>query len=209
MRYQSISFRSFGGIARWIEPSALALGVACASVFGLGCGQAQGESESPRPTDLAIENALRAVESCQAQARDCFTSGGDANVCEEQLRSCLMSLLPEAGTPPPRPERDGGPAENDHGRDGSRPMPPRDGAPPSDPPSPEGGTPPDHPSPDAAHRTLPDAAKGALTDPVGNDGGPAVHSCVNDLRACLASSAKPSVCAEGSRICLSDLRDGG
>jgi hypothetical protein len=177
MRQQWISLRSNGGIAGWIEPSVLALGVACA-LFGLGCGQAQGESESPRPADLTTENALRAVESCQAQARDCFMRGVDANVCEEQLRSCLLSPLPEAGTPPARPARDG-------------------------------GTPPDHPSPDAAHRTLPDAAKRALTDPVGNDGGPAVHSCVNDLRACLASSAKPSVCAEESRLCLSALRDGG
>jgi hypothetical protein len=209
MRHQSIGFRSIGGIARWMEPSALALGVACASVFGLGCGQAPGESESPHPTDLTTENALRAVESCQAQARDCFTSSGDANVCEEQLRSCLLSLVPDAGTPPARPERDGGPPGNDQGRDGSKPTPPGDGGPPSDPPSPDGGTPPDHPSPDAAHRTLPDAAKGALTDPVGNDGGPAVLSCVNDLRACLASSAKPSVCAEEDRICLSGLRDGG
>jgi hypothetical protein len=176
MRHQSISFRSIGGIARWIEPSALALGVACASVFGPGCGQAQDESESPRPTDLTTESPLRAVESCQTEARDCFASGGDANVCEEQLRSCLLSHLPEAGTPPPRPERDGGPHSH---------------------------------SPDAAHRTLPDAAKGALTDPVGNDGGQAVHACVNDLRACLASSAKPSACAEASRRCLSVLRDGG
>jgi hypothetical protein len=198
MRHQRISSRWIGGVARWIEPSVLVLGVACASVFGLGCGQAESESESPRPADLTTENALGAVASCQAQARDCFTSGVDANVCEEQLRACLLSLLPEAGTPPPRPERDGGP-----------PKPTGDGEPPSDPPSRDGGTPPDRPRPDAAHRTLPDAAKGALTDPVGNDGGPAVHPCVNALRACLASGAKPSVCAEESRICLSDLRDGG
>jgi hypothetical protein len=56
---------------------------------------------------------------------------------------------------------------------------------------------------------LPDAARRALTDPVGNDGGPAVHECVNDLRACLATGIRPSICAEESRACLAGLRDGG
>ena len=208
MRYQLMTSFSIREVARWIEPSVLAMGVACASTFGQACGQSPDATESPRSADLGTEEALRAVESCQAQARDCFATH-DAIVCEEQLRSCLLSRLPDAGTPPPRSDRDGGPPGNDHARDGGKPTPPRDGAPPSDPPSRDGSAPPDRPAPDAAHRMLPDAARGALTDPVGNDGGPAVHSCVNDLRACLASGTRPSVCAEESRVCLSDLRDGG
>ena len=203
------------GGARWVRPSVFGLGVALASLIAQGCGQASDVTEPRAPADLSAEDALRAVESCQGQARDCFVNG-DAAVCEEQLRSCLLSALPdggapprpeagtrpprpEGGTPPPRPQPDAGPPDDDHRPDAGNPNPPRDGGPPADPPSPDAGT-----------RSLPDAARGALTDPVGNsDGGPAVHECVNDLRACLATGVRPSICAEESRACLSGLRDGG
>jgi hypothetical protein len=218
MRYQWMtSYLSSVGVARWVQPSVLALGVTCVSMFGQGCVQSVDSPQSSGSGDLSAEEALRAIESCQAKARDCFANS-DPVACEEQLRACLLSSLPEAGTPPPHPERDGatpppppprdagapphpdpdaGPPDDDHGPDAGRPTPPRDGAPPSDPPS-----------ADAGIRTLPDAAKGALTDPVGNDAGPDVLSCVNDLRACLATGARPSTCAEDSRVCLS-RRDGG
>jgi hypothetical protein len=170
--------------------------VACASLFGQGCGEALDRSESPGAADLTAEKALRAIESCQAQASECFVNQ-DAAVCEEQVRSCLMSLLPEAGTPPSRPERDGGNPSDDRPADGGKPIPPRDGSPPSNPGS-----------PDASDRILPDAARRALTDPVGNDAGPVVHACINDLRTCIASGIRPSACAEESRACLLALRDG-
>jgi hypothetical protein len=216
MRHQLMTSHFAGlGVARWVRPSLFGMGVAWASLLGQGCGQAADAIGSPAPVDLSAEDALRVVESCQAQARDCFAHG-DAVVCEEQLRTCLLSALPDAGappprpeagarpprpeggTPPPRPDPDAGRADDDHRSDGGKPNPPRDGGPPSDPRS-----------PDAGYRALPDAARGALTDPVGNDGGPAVHACVNDLRACLATGIRPSICAEESRACLSELRDGG
>jgi hypothetical protein len=218
MRHQWMTFYlSSAGAARWVQPSVLALGVTCVSVFGQGCGQSIDSPQSSGPADLGAEEALRAIENCQALARDCFVTS-DAVACEEQLRACLLSSLPDAGgptphperdaaTPPPHPERDAGspphpdpdagPPDDDHDRDAGGTTPPRDGSPPSDPPS--------H---DAGIRNLPDAAKGALNDPVGNDGGPAVLSCVNELRACLATGARPSTCAEDSRVCLS-RHDGG
>jgi hypothetical protein len=216
MRHQSMTsqFSSPGG-ARWARPSLIGLSVVWASLFGQGCGQAVDATESPRPADFSAEDTLRVVENCQAQARECFASA-NAAACEDPLRSCLLSALPDAGAPPPRaeagtrpphpeggtppphPDRDGGPPDDDHGRDAGKPNPPRDASPPGDPPS-----------ADAGLRTLPDAARGALTDPVGNDGGPPVHDCVNDLRACLATGMRPSICAEESRTCLASLRDGG
>lgn len=207
MRHQiKISSFASSGVARWMPPAIFAWGTACVSLFGQGCGQSPDDQKPASVVDLAAEGALRVVEGCQAQARDCFANG-DAIACEEQLRSCLSGLVADAGgppphperdgsTPPPRPERDGGGPDDDPPSDGGKPA--RDGSPPSDPGS-----------PDAGRRELPDAAKGALTDPVGNDGGPATLACVNALRACLASAAKPSTCAEQSRVCFSGARDGG
>jgi hypothetical protein len=204
------------GVARWLEPSILAFGVACAGAFGQGCGQSNDPGPSARTEDPnAI--ALSAIESCQTQARDCFASS-DSAVCEDQLRDCLLARLPDAGTPPPHPEHDGAapPPHPEHDGDpddddvdGGKPA--RDGAPPG-PNPPHDGAPPDPPdprSPDAGRPPLPDAAKGALTDPVGHDGGPDQLACVNALRACLATATRPSTCAEQSQQCLGGGRDGG
>jgi len=93
----------------------------------------------------------------------------------------------EAGRPDDLPEPDGG-HENESEHDGG----------PANPP-PNGG----------AHPAMPEAAVNALTNPVGNDGGPAVLSCVDDLRACLATDTKPSACAETAQACLRALHDAG
>jgi hypothetical protein len=191
---------SFSGslfqIARSVTSPVLALSVVWVGLLAQGCSQASESSESAVITDESIDEALRAVRNCQAQARACFADAGGAD-CEEQLRSCLRSTLPEGGTPNAHSERESGrpPARTDAGGHSEQ----------------DDDAAPTHPLPtDAAHPSMPEAAVRALTNPVGPaDGGPAVLSCVDGLRACLASDVKPSTCAEEAQGCFADLRDAG
>src|SRR5690348_14809179 len=66
------SYWSSSGVARWLQPCAFALGITGGSMFAQGCGQSIETAESPSSSDPGAEAALRTVESCQAQARDCF-----------------------------------------------------------------------------------------------------------------------------------------
>jgi hypothetical protein len=178
--------------------SVVAFGVGFFAVcWAPGCGQNNDVGQETNGTDQAADEALRAVRTCQAQAHDCVNDGGGA-ACEEQLRACLSSILPDAGPPTEHPEHDAArsnepKAHDDAGHEGES----------DDDAEPSRGGPPD------AGHAMPEAAVNALTKPVGHDGGGAMLGCVDDLRACLASDAKPSTCADDAQSCLKALHDGG
>jgi len=184
LRFNSRSVSAWG-IARSVTTPALALAVTWAALLGEGCeaGMVSTESSGTTATD---QQALLAVRTCQAQTRACMASGGDSE-CEDELRGCLSSSLRhDAGSPEERVSDEAGEREPD-----------------------EDANPEPKETEDAGHRrALPDAAASALTDPVGRaDAGSAVLSCVDALRRCLASSAKPSTCAEAARTCLTSAHD--
>jgi hypothetical protein len=185
MRFRSIRRSvSTWGNSQSVAQSLLAFGIGWAATFVPGC--APGVIGSDPTETVTNEEALVAVQMCQAQARTCVSSGTGSS-CEDDLRACLSSSLP-AGAPADHPTRDAG-----------HPDPDDDDAEPPDPANRDAGRP-----------LLPDAAANALTRPVGSaEAGAAALSCVNALRTCLASPAKPSTCAETARQCLSGMRDGG
>jgi hypothetical protein len=123
-------------ITRSVGGSVLAIGVAWAAFTAQGCGATVGTTDPIGTTDNSADQALRAVNSCQTQARACFADGG-GTACEEQLRACLGSLVPDAG----------------HGGG------PDDDAEPPEPPESDGGRPP---IPDASHPATPDPAAAVL-----------------------------------------------
>jgi hypothetical protein len=174
---------------RAIFSSALTLGIGAAALVVSGCGQGAGSPEVTATSVPGADQALTAVEACQDQVHACFTDGGGM-VCEQQLRSCLSAILPDGG----------GPSEAHGGPDASGP---------SSPPG-QGDAGRSHSDIDDAgssHPTRPDAAVAALTKPVGNDGGSPVLPCVDQLRDCLATAAKPDTCAAAARTCLDGVVD--
>jgi hypothetical protein len=180
---------SAGGIARSVTTPALALAVTWAALLSGGCGAGVVSAESSGTTTTDQESLL-AVQACQAQARACMSSGG-GSACEDKLRACLSSSLP--------PDVDSTPERVSH--EAGQPEAEEDAHP--EHPDPEPAE-----KPDAGRRALPDAAVSALTNPVGRaDAGPAVLSCVDALRSCLASGAKPSTCAETARGCFTAAHD--
>jgi len=194
---------SAGGIARSGTTPALALAVTWAALLIGGC-EARSVSPESSGTTATDQEALLAVQACQAQARACMSSGG-GSACEDKLRACLSSSLPpdvdstpervshEAGRPEADPERashEAGQPEADEDAHPAHPEPAE--------------------KPDAERPELPDPAVSALTNPVGRaDAGPAVLSCVDALRSCLATAAKPSTCAETARGCFTATHDTG
>ena len=178
---------SAGGIARSVTTPALALAVTWAALLAGGCeaGVVSPESSGTTSTD---QESLLAVQACQAQARACMSSGG-GSACEDKLRACLSSSLPpDMDSTPERVSHEAGRSEADEDAHATHPEPAE--------------------KPDAGRPALPDAAVSALTNPVGRaDAGPAVLSCVDALRSCLASAAKPSTCAETARGCFTATHD--
>jgi hypothetical protein len=167
------------------------MGIATAALVVSGCGQGAGSSDIMATSVSGADQALTAVEACQDQVHACFVDGG-GNVCEQQLRSCLTAILPDGG----------GPAEAHADPDAGNHAP-------SSPPgrSDAGRSHSDIDDGGSSRPTLPDAAMAALTKPVGNDSGSLVLPCVDQLRDCLATAAKPDTCAAAARTCLDGVVD--
>jgi len=181
-RFTSRSVSAWGN-ARSVTTPVFAIAVTWAALLaGCEAGTVSPESSGTTATD---QESLLAVKTCQGQTRACMESGGDSE-CEDKLRACLSSSLRhDGGSPSERVSREAGDLEPDEDAD----------------PEPKE-------TEDAGRRELRDAARGGLTNPVGRaDAGSAVLSCVDALRRCLASSAKPSTCAETARTCLTSAHD--
>jgi hypothetical protein len=75
------------------------VGIATTSLL-MGCGQgAQDGDERPGKSS----GALGTVDDCIAQVRSCAadaSSAADGAACEQQLKTCLSTLLPDASAPP-------------------------------------------------------------------------------------------------------------
>lgn len=202
------------------------------SVAGAGalifpaCGQGSDESSS---TLTSSRRLLQTVLGCQSAGQTCVAAAMsvmDVTQCNQQLRDCLLSLLPEGGlagppfptlptfdaAPPmftlPIPLFDGGlrlpPPLAFPFLDGGFTLPPLPAFPdggftlPPPPPFPDGGFMlPTPPAPPA----FPDAG---LPAPPGASGGtPPQIACTTDLQQCLAAQTSPTTCANNASTCLS------
>jgi hypothetical protein len=198
--------------------------IVIASVAGAGaaifpaCGQGSDESSS---TLTSSRRLLQTVLGCQSAGQTCVAAAMsimDVSQCDQQLRSCLLSLLPEGGlagpafptlpafdaAPPtftlPIPQFDGGlrlppPLSFLDGGFTLTPLPafPDGGFAP--PPFPDGGfTLPTPPAPPA----FPDA--GLPTPPGGT---PPQLACTANLQQCLGAQTSPTTCAGNASTCLS------
>jgi hypothetical protein len=180
--------------------SLFAVSVVCGAVVAAGCGSGSGQSTT---LNTSSSDALSAVENCQDQEHGCFTDGG-GETCADALRACLMSVVPSGGSSSGHP---GSGSSAGSGNGGSAPSNPPgldDGGNPkaADPDVGDGGAPPARPA-------LPDAAVAALTKPIGGDSGSDALPCVEALRSCLATAARPEACADQARTCLMAAHDGG
>ena len=67
-----------------------------------GCSQGPDESTGVARSSEGSQ-ALSVAQSCQQQAKTCATSAttpAALSACEQQLRACLLALIPDAGIPP-------------------------------------------------------------------------------------------------------------
>jgi hypothetical protein len=182
------------GIGRPLGWSTVVLGIAWSAAGLQACVQPTETASSEQATDQSIDDALRAVQSCLAPLHACLADGGGSD-CEEQLRACLASAVPDAGAATPELGHDGGhPVEHATSDGGNH----AEGDEDAESERRDGGRPP-----------LPEAAMNAQAHSIGRTGGPAALACVDTLRACLVSAVSPSTCAEDARACLLGLRDAG
>jgi hypothetical protein len=196
---------------------------ACACAVSMSaCGQ--GANQSSGTLRSSTEVVLQTLIGCQTDQQTCVaaaTSISDVTQCDQQLRSCLTSLLPEGGVGgPPFPQLPG-----------AFDAAPPPFTPPSFPsinlptfpqlppllfgdggvvlqriPFPDAGLqlPPPPFFPDAGFPTppplvLPDAGLSATTPPGGL---PPQLACQVDLQSCLFSQTAPMTCADNARTCL-------
>jgi hypothetical protein len=161
-----------------------------AGVLGawLLCGlSACGQGAEPQTSEStgSTTDALNGVLGCQAQAfacaADAAASPAAVTSCESDLRTCLMGLLPDAGTLPTLPTLPGLPT-----RDAGLPTKPLDAGLPTKPLDAGLPTKPGLPAPP----TLPDA------------GLPAQTVCLLDLQSCLGAGTTPTTCATAAQTCL-------
>ncbi len=157
--------------------SVFVLSTAVAAIVS-ACGQAAdpGATES----SSSSSDALNTVVGCQNANRSCeATTKAPAGLaaCRQELGACLMSLLPEGGSPP------------------------------FEPPQLDAGFPPRPPRPTLPDAGLPDRGFDAgfpVPPPVifPDAGVPPQSSCLEDLRSCLLSKTDPATCATDARTCL-------
>jgi hypothetical protein len=164
-----------------------------AAAFGacsvwLACGlSACGQSAGPQPPESSASStdALNGVLGCQADAFACAADAQalPANIaCQDALRSCLLSLLPDAALVP------------------TLPTPPTLPTQPTLPPLPP------LPTFDAGFPTRPTLPNPPA--PPAFDAGPAPTGlppqaqCLASTQACLASGTMPSSCATTAQACL-------
>jgi hypothetical protein len=184
------------GTSAGIVTSGALLCVACA-------GASPGGSEST----VSASEALATVQSCQAQALACAADAqapSAAVACNTDLRDCLVSLLPDAGSLPapglPTPPS----------FDAGLPRPPV--------PSFDAGLPrpvlPPLPSLDAGLirpplPTLPSFDAGlprAPLPPVSFDAGfPSQAGCLTSLQGCILAGTSSTTCASQAQTCLADV----
>jgi hypothetical protein len=192
---------------------------ACAGAVGISaCGQ--GASQSSRTLTGPID-ALQTVIGCQTDRQTCVAAAmsiSDVTQCDQQLRDCLMTLLPEGGLagppfPPPfafdaappvfTPPNLPNPFALLFG-DGGLALPRL----PFPFPFPDAGLqlPPPPSFPDAGFQPppppmLPEAGLPGAPTPGG--GLPPQFACQVDLQNCLFSQTAPATCADNARMCLS------
>jgi hypothetical protein len=175
----NVNYRAHTGMAMVVGGIGFVLG-ACA----------QGTDPEPSESTVSASVALSAVQTCQAQA---FACAADAQApsaltgCNQELGSCLVSLLPDAG-PPPLPTLPAPPA-----LDAGFPRPVLPDA--ALPTLPSGGPPPP-PSFDAG--SLP-----ASPPPPAFDAGVLSQaSCFSALQQCLTAGTVPTTCGSQAQACL-------
>src|SRR5258708_4326521 len=178
-----------------LHQAALASGVALAAAsVTVACGQGA-DSE---PSVGSSVDALKTVLDCQTQVGVCVQSAktvADVTACNGALRSCLLSLFPDAGAP-----RFLGPLRFDAsfpplptfptafpGFDAAPPVLPVFDAGAFPPPRFDAGLPP-FPIFDAGRPPPPPAAIDA--------GVPSQGTCLVNLQACLFSQTSPTTCAD-------------
>ncbi len=205
MRNRSTWFSTTSfGIVRWSGFSTFALGMLWLAGGGQGCTQPT-DGSSEQISDQSIDDALRAVQSCQAAHRACVADGSATN-CEDDLRACLAALIPDAGG---SPSMHGGP-DAGHPAEHVAPDARAHGDNPGDDED-QGEDEGDAESNkrDGGRPSLPDAAAHGQDPRVDHDGGPGALTCVDQLQSCLGTATPPSSCAEAARSCLAGMHDGG
>jgi len=207
-----------------ISSSVVAAALAYAAFLVPGCGQGADSPEPTESTDPDAAEALTAVQNCQVQARSCFQEAGAparsadggpsaAMTCANDLRACLLSVLPDAGARPVLPDAgrlvfprfDGG-FVRPPAFDGGFPRPPAfDGG--FQPPAFDGGL-PRPPAFDGGFPRPPAFDGGFPRPPVADASVPPAITCIDDMRTCLASQMDPMTCADQARTCLQSAAAG-
>lgn len=175
------------------NPSILAMTIVGGALAAVGCGQADSPATSPGVEETAVEEALTAVQDCQAEARSCVPDAiGVTATCDEQLHACLSNAAaakhPQGDAAVVHPRDDAAPEEEDD-HDGGR----------------------IHEAGDSGVHPRPEQADGAVAPPkpAATDGGSSlgasVGSCIEALKTCLATDEPARRCAAGVVACLSAL----
>jgi hypothetical protein len=154
--------------------------IACTALASTLFACTHGSEPSWSESSGTTAEELGAVQGCTSQSQTCIsaaTTTAALAACEQELGTCLASLVAEAGVP--LPSFDAGLPINFSFDAGSLP--------------PFGGF-------DGSLPTLPDA--GLPSFPVPEAGSYPGSACIQELQSCLSSQTSPTTCATQVETCL-------